>query len=88
MCAAARVPCCAVLQAAWDVLGDSLWRVNFKSISFSLLGLPLVVDRPLTQSGNWRLVYTDEDFRVLFAAGGNKPENLYILARCDTTFDD
>jgi lipocalin len=53
-----------------------------------LLGLPLVVDRPLTQSGNWRLVYTDEDFRVLFAAGGNKPENLYILARCDTTFDD
>lgn len=89
MCAAARLRRNALaMQAAWEVLGDSLWRVNFKSISFSLLGLPLVVDRPLSQSGNWRLVYTDDCFRVLYAAGGGKPENLYVLARCGASFDD
>lgn len=75
------------LKATWDVLGDALWRVNFKSISFSVLGLPIVKDKPLSQSGTWRLVYTDEDFRILWAAGGNKPENIYILARNGVRFD-
>lgn len=69
------------LKAAWEVLESARWRVDFKSISFSLLGLPVVKDKPLSASGTWRLSYIDDDFRVLWAAGGNKPENIYILAR-------
>ncbi|KAG8462320.1 hypothetical protein KFE25_012140 [Diacronema lutheri] len=75
------------LQATWDVLGDALWRVNFKSISFFLLGLPIVKDKPLSQCGTWRLVYTDDDFRILWAQGGTKPENIYVLKRTGASFD-
>ncbi|KAJ1631937.1 hypothetical protein T492DRAFT_992641 [Pavlovales sp. CCMP2436] len=75
------------LKAAWNVLGDSDWRVNFMSISFSLFGLPIVQDKPLNQSGTWRLVFMDDDFRVLWASGGGKQANLYILARNGATFE-
>lgn len=69
------------LKATWDVEDTSTWKVTFQSISFSVLGLPLVKDKPLSQVGIWRHTYMDEDFRVLYAQSGIKPASIYVLAR-------
>uniref|UniRef100_A0A6U0KQ85 Plastid lipid-associated protein/fibrillin conserved domain-containing protein n=1 Tax=Minutocellus polymorphus TaxID=265543 RepID=A0A6U0KQ85_9STRA len=70
------------LRATWDVLAKDKWQVNFKSVRFSVLGIPLV-EMELSAVGIWRKSFLDDDFRILYAAGGkNVPkENIYILAK-------
>ena len=70
------------LRATWDVLAKDKWQVNFESVRFSVLGITLV-EKELSAVGIWRKTYLDDDFRILYAAGGkNVPkENIYILAK-------
>lgn len=70
------------LRATWDVLTKDKWQVNFESVRFSVLGITLV-EKELSAVGIWRKTYVDDDFRILYAAGGkNVPkENIYILAK-------
>lgn len=68
------------LEADWNVVDDSTWQVNFQSIRFSLFNVPLV-QRKLNARGTWFLKYLDEDWRILYAQGGSKPANIYILER-------
>ena len=57
-------------------------QVNFESVRFSVLGITLV-QKDLSTVGIWRMSFLDDDFRILYAAGGkNVPkENIYILAK-------
>ena len=57
-------------------------QVNFESVRFSVLGITLV-QKDLSAVGIWRMSFLDDDFRILYAAGGkNVPkENIYILAK-------
>lgn len=70
------------LRATWDVLAKDKWQVNFESVRFSVLGITLV-QKDLSAVGIWRMSFLDDDFRILYAAGGkNVPkENIYILAK-------
>lgn len=70
------------LRATWDVLAKDKWQVNFESVRFSVLGITLV-EKDLSAVGIWRMSFLDDDFRILYAAGGkNVPkENIYILAK-------
>jgi len=70
------------LTATWDVLSEDKWQVNFESVKFKVLGFTLA-DKELSAVGIWRMTYLDDDFRILYAAGGkNVPkENIYILAK-------
>ena len=70
------------LRATWDVLAKDKWEVNFESVRFSVLGITLV-QKDLSAVGIWRMSFLDDDFRILYAAGGkNVPkENIYILAK-------
>lgn len=70
------------LRATWDVLAKDKWQVNFESVRFSVLGITLVEKDP-SAVGIWRMSFLDDDFRILYAAGGkNVPkENIYILAK-------
>ena len=70
------------LTATWDVLTEDKWQVNFESVKFKVLGFTLA-DKELSAVGIWRMTYLDDDFRILYAAGGkNVPkENIYILAK-------
>jgi hypothetical protein len=40
------------LEATWEVTGDAAWKVIFKDISFSVLGVTVVDKKPLR--GAWR----------------------------------
>lgn len=70
------------LTATWDVLSKNKWQVNFESVKFKLFGITLA-DKDLSAVGIWRMTYLDENFRILYAAGGkNVPkENIYILGK-------
>mmetsp|Transcript_30884 Transcript_30884/g.47107 ORF Transcript_30884/g.47107 Transcript_30884/m.47107 type:complete len:238 (-) Transcript_30884:28-741(-) len=70
------------LTATWDVLADNKWQVNFQTLEFKLLGIP-VIQTKLEAQGIWRKTYLDEDFRILYAIGGKntETENIYILAK-------
>ena len=75
----------AFLKADWDVLSDTVWRVNFRTITFQLFGIT-VSEKPLVATGIWRKTYVDESLRVLYAAGntisqGQLKENIYILSK-------
>ena len=70
------------LTATWDVLSKTKWQVNFESVTFKLFGITLI-EKELSAVGIWRMTYLDENFRILYAAGGkNVPkENIYILSK-------
>lgn len=70
------------LTATWDVKSKKEWQVNFQSIRFSILGIP-VVEKELGATGIWRKSYLDDDFRILYAIGGKNAinENIYILSK-------
>lgn len=70
------------LTATWDVKSKKEWQVNFQSIRFSILGVP-VVEKELGATGIWRKSYLDDDFRILYAIGGKNAvkENIYILSK-------
>jgi hypothetical protein len=70
------------LTATWDVLSKNKWQVHFESVKFKLFGITLA-DKELSAVGIWRMTYLDENFRILYAAGGkNVPkENIYILGK-------
>jgi hypothetical protein len=70
------------LTATWDVLSKNKWQVNFESVKFKLFGITLA-NKDLSAVGIWRMTYLDENFRILYAAGGkNVPkENIYILGK-------
>ncbi|CAN0583401.1 unnamed protein product, partial [Ectocarpus sp. 12 AP-2014] len=50
------------LEATWDVVNKSQWKVVFKSIAFLLFGQQLVKNE-LDQAGLWTLSYLDDDMR-------------------------
>uniref|UniRef100_A0A7S2ELK7 Plastid lipid-associated protein/fibrillin conserved domain-containing protein n=1 Tax=Ditylum brightwellii TaxID=49249 RepID=A0A7S2ELK7_9STRA len=70
------------LGASWDVLSNNKWLVKFETLQFRILGIK-VVEKELSAQGVWRMEYLDDDFRILYAAGGvNVPkENVYILSK-------
>jgi hypothetical protein len=70
------------LTATWDALSKTKWQVNFESVTFKLFGITLI-EKELSAIGIWRMTYLDENFRILYAAGGkNVPkENIYILSK-------
>ena len=84
------------LTANWDVISDTQWQVNFKSIQFKVLGVTLL-EKELKARGIWRMTYLDDDLRILYAssssgaggaggAGGASDtvapkENIYILSK-------
>jgi hypothetical protein len=77
-------PVTGALTATWDNLDDKKWKVIFIDIILTLFGVPLVKKQfPTGQTGVWRMTYTDENFRVLYAQGGKnkKLENIYILSK-------
>lgn len=76
------------LDATWDVTGPNSWNVIFQTLTFKVLGIPVVDRKPLpNQVGVWKLTYLDEDLRILYAAGMTnqgkpaKVSNIYILKR-------
>lgn len=70
------------LTATWEVISNDKWQVNFESVEFKIFGATLV-QKQLSAVGIWRLTFLDDNFRILYAAGGkNVPkENIYILAK-------
>ena len=75
----------AYLKADWDVLSDTVWRVNFRTITFQLFGIT-VSEKPLVATGIWRKTYVDDSLRILYASGntiskGQLKENIYILSK-------
>jgi len=74
----------AKLDAHWEVLDPSSWKVVFDRISLFVLGVR-VVSKPFppSQNGVWRMTYLDENMRILRASGSSSPEteNVYVLAR-------
>ncbi|CAB1098813.1 unnamed protein product [Ectocarpus sp. CCAP 1310/34] len=69
------------LEATWDVVNKSQWKVVFKSIAFLLFGQQLVKNE-LDQAGLWTLSYLDDDMRVLTARSLERDTgNVYVLAR-------
>eukprot|EP00584_Thalassiosira_punctigera_P002561 CAMPEP_0172546194 /NCGR_PEP_ID=MMETSP1067-20121228/15990_1 /TAXON_ID=265564 ORGANISM="Thalassiosira punctigera, Strain Tpunct2005C2" /NCGR_SAMPLE_ID=MMETSP1067 /ASSEMBLY_ACC=CAM_ASM_000444 /LENGTH=226 /DNA_ID=CAMNT_0013333087 /DNA_START=28 /DNA_END=708 /DNA_ORIENTATION=- len=70
------------LTATWDTLSNREWQVNFQTLKFTLLGIPLLQTK-LEAQGTWRKTFLDEDFRILYAVGGKntEKENIYILAK-------
>ena len=77
-------PVTGALEATWENLGDKKWKVIFIDITLTLFGFQLVKKAfPVGQTGIWRMTYTDENFRVLYAQGGKnmKQENIYILSK-------
>ena len=75
-------PIRATLDAHWEVMDQSRWKVIFDRITFRILGLK-VASKPFppSQNGVWRMTYLDDSFRVLRASGSNTPEeeNVYVL---------
>ena len=85
-------PVLAFLGATWENLGNNKWEVIFVDISLKVLGVQLLNKKfPENTTGIWRMSYLDDDFRVLYAAGGKvdtktknkdgKTENIYILQK-------
>ena len=85
-------PVLAFLGATWENIGSNKWRVIFVDISLKVLGIQLLNKKfPENTTGIWRMTYLDDDFRVLYAAGGKpdpatknkdgKTENIYILGK-------
>ena len=85
-------PVLAFLGATWENLGNNKWKVIFVDISLKILGIQLINKKfPGNTAGIWRMTYLDDDFRVLYAAGGKtdtatknkdgKVENIYILKK-------
>lgn len=77
-------PVTGALTATWENLDDKKWKVIFIDIVLTLFGVPLIKKQfPADQTGIWRMTYTDENFRVLYAQGGKnkKLENIYILSK-------
>jgi len=70
------------LTATWDVLPEDRWKVKFERIVFRAFGVQLF-EKDLNAKGIWRMTFLDEDFRILYAAGGTSApkENIYILAK-------
>lgn len=82
----------AFLGATWENLGKDRWKVIFVDINLKVLGVQLLSKKfPENTTGIWRMTYLDDDFRVLYAAGGKtdiktknkdgKTENIYILTK-------
>jgi hypothetical protein len=75
------------LNATWDVLSKTSWRVKFLDIEFKLLNAFTVLEKPLQATGIWRMSYLDDSLRILYASGEGvraeaaAPENIYILIR-------
>ena len=85
-------PVLAFLGATWENIGSNKWKVIFVDISLKVLGIQLLNKKfPENTTGIWRMTYLDDDFRVLYAAGGKtdtatknkdgKTENIYILGK-------
>ena len=85
-------PVLAFLGATWENLGNNKWKVIFVDISLKVRGVQLLNKKfPENTTGIWRMSYLDDDFRVLYAAGGKvdtktknkdgKTENIYILQK-------
>uniref|UniRef100_A0A7S2IJB9 Plastid lipid-associated protein/fibrillin conserved domain-containing protein n=1 Tax=Helicotheca tamesis TaxID=374047 RepID=A0A7S2IJB9_9STRA len=68
-----------MLSASWDVLSKKEWLVKFETLQFRILGIK-ILEKDLKAEGTWKMEYLDDDFRILYAEGGNS-ENIYILSK-------
>merc|ERR1711879_988151 len=69
-------PLQVVLSADWTVRDSMTWRVNFKTLQFSLWGLQLPsITFPSGTAKTWCMTYTDADTRIVRAGadGGYSP---------------
>ena len=74
----------ATLDAHWETLDPTTWKVIFDTITIRVLGRRLLSKPfPPTATGIWRMTYLDSRLRVLRASGSNSPEveNVYVLAK-------
>ena len=72
------------LDATWENLSSSKWKVLFLNITLKFLNIPIIKKKfPSNQTGIWRMSYIDDDFRILYAQGGKNAdkENIYILKK-------
>jgi len=73
----------ATLEASWRVIDERNWEVIFVDVKFSIGGKNIVEIPFRGTTGIWRMVYLDDNFRILYAKGGKNTikENLYVLQR-------
>ncbi|CAM9229251.1 unnamed protein product [Choristocarpus tenellus] len=78
-------PLLGELEATWEVMNDTQWKVIFKTIKFSLWGLQLI-EKEIDNVGIWTLMYLDQNMRVLSARSTERTSgNMYILVKSSTS---
>jgi len=76
----------ADLQADFDILSEDQVRVNFRSATLSLFGGLLKSTKQFgvpNAAGTWKILYVDEDLRLLRANKGS----LFVIKRRSSTSD-